>query len=243
MVYDRIDGIKVAAAGGHGAGRRRGLPEAAAAVRGGRRSHNGPDGKPDTTDDLTLGSVDVKWKLEEYTATFGDDDLQFVGALDATTGCSRRTSTARTRSAAATATTSATSGSSPSCAAAGGAAKPLRARAHLLVTVPVYMNWFNLGGGTMMHAGRTRAPSLRGGGPAVRLPRAERGDLRARRRGRRRSCGRSTERPQHARRADRRAVAAARTRRSSTTTIDELARVRAIGEVAAPPQPQPKIFR
>ena len=61
---------------------------------------NGPDGKPDTADDLNLGLVDVKWSLEEYTATFGDDDMQFVGALDAERACSRRTSTARTRSAA-----------------------------------------------------------------------------------------------------------------------------------------------
>jgi hypothetical protein len=29
----------------------------------------------------------------------------------------------------------------------GAAAKPLRARAHLLVTVPVYMAWFNSEGG------------------------------------------------------------------------------------------------
>ena len=45
---------------------------------------SGPDGKPGTPDDLQLGTVPVKWSLEEYTATFGDDDLKFVGTLDQT---------------------------------------------------------------------------------------------------------------------------------------------------------------
>ena len=43
---------------------------------------NGPDGEPDTGDDLNLGRVEVSWVLEEYATTFGDDDIQFVGAID-----------------------------------------------------------------------------------------------------------------------------------------------------------------
>ena len=35
---------------------------------------SGPDGR--------IVKIDVAWKLEEYTATFGDDDLSFVGSLD-----------------------------------------------------------------------------------------------------------------------------------------------------------------
>ena len=42
---------------------------------------NGPDGEPDTDDDLNLGRVEVSWVVEEYATTFGDDDIQFVGAM------------------------------------------------------------------------------------------------------------------------------------------------------------------
>ena len=48
--------------------------------------HNGPDGKPDTADDIKLGLVDAAWSMEEYTATYDDDDIKFVGTLDAATG-------------------------------------------------------------------------------------------------------------------------------------------------------------
>ena len=46
-----------------------------------RAYHHGPDGATNTDDDLNLGTVDVDWSLEEYAATFGDDDLSFVGAI------------------------------------------------------------------------------------------------------------------------------------------------------------------
>jgi quinohemoprotein amine dehydrogenase len=102
--------------------------------------HNGPDGKPDTKDDVNLGVVGVTWSVEEYTATFDDDDRAFVGRIDAATGLF----------------TPAEDGPNPtrsgnrnnvgdvwivatSPAAAGGV--PLRARAHLVVTVPLYMRW------------------------------------------------------------------------------------------------------
>ena len=104
--------------------------------------HNGPDGKPDTKDDVRLGIVDATWSVEEYTATFDDDDRAFVGKIDTATGLF----------------TPAEDGPNPkrsgnrnnvgdvwivatSPAAAGGA--PLRARAHLVVTVPLYMRWDN----------------------------------------------------------------------------------------------------
>jgi quinohemoprotein amine dehydrogenase len=47
---------------------------------------NGPDGKPNTADDIELGPVPATWKLEEFVATIGDDDVDFVGNLDAKTG-------------------------------------------------------------------------------------------------------------------------------------------------------------
>lgn len=102
---------------------------------------SGPDGKAGTPDDLLLGPVDVKWSLEEYTATFGDDDVKFVGAIDAN-GLF----------------TPSVDGPNPERSGSRnnmgdvwviaelpgeGTAKPLRARGHLLVTVPVYMNWYS----------------------------------------------------------------------------------------------------
>jgi quinohemoprotein amine dehydrogenase len=44
--------------------------------------HNGADGKPDTKDDVNLGPVEVTWSIEEYTATFDDNDKEYVGTLD-----------------------------------------------------------------------------------------------------------------------------------------------------------------
>jgi quinohemoprotein amine dehydrogenase len=103
--------------------------------------NNGPDGKPDTPDDLDLGAVPVKWSIEEYTATFGDDDMQYVGQIDQN-GLF----------------TPALDGPNPKrvgnrnnvgdvwvvaeLTGADAGSKALRARAHLLVTVPLYMQWF-----------------------------------------------------------------------------------------------------
>ena len=44
--------------------------------------NNGPDNENGTDDDLKLGRVNVSWSLEEYTATFGDDDIDFVGSIN-----------------------------------------------------------------------------------------------------------------------------------------------------------------
>jgi quinohemoprotein amine dehydrogenase len=99
--------------------------------------NNGPDGKPDTPDDLSLGPITVKWSLEEYPATFNDDDTQYVGVLDQNglftpnlDGPNPKRSGNRNNV-----------GDVWVVAELAGA-KPIRARAHLLVTVPLYMNWF-----------------------------------------------------------------------------------------------------
>jgi quinohemoprotein amine dehydrogenase len=47
---------------------------------------NGPDGKEGTADDIELGPVNAKWTLEEFVATIGDDDVDFVGNLDPASG-------------------------------------------------------------------------------------------------------------------------------------------------------------
>jgi quinohemoprotein amine dehydrogenase len=109
-----------------------------------RAFDNGPDGKPDTADDIDLGVINASWTLEEYTATYDDDDVKFVGTIDGKTGRftpnmdgpnpSRRGNRNNVGDVYAVATYA------PE-AADGKAAKPLRARAHLLVTVPLYMRW------------------------------------------------------------------------------------------------------
>jgi quinohemoprotein amine dehydrogenase len=140
VVFDKIDGLKV-------------LPQAGMARVGGNvfpkqfqqfeavAINNGPDGKPDTADDLTLGFVNVKWSLEEYTATFGDDDLAFVGTLDQSglftpnvDGPNPKRTGNRNNIGDVWVVAELNNPSS--------AARPIRARAHLLVTVPLYMAWF-----------------------------------------------------------------------------------------------------
>jgi quinohemoprotein amine dehydrogenase len=84
-VYDRVDYIKV-------------TPESALA-RLGSDAHpkgyqqfdaiayqRGADGKPHTADDVELGPIDVTWSVEEFYSVYGDDDKDFVGTLNPTTG-------------------------------------------------------------------------------------------------------------------------------------------------------------
>ena len=101
--------------------------------------HDGPDAKPNTADDLPLGSVPVTWSVEEYTVTFEDDDVRYVGTLDQHglfTPAVDGPNPARpgTRNNVGDVWVVAT-WTPP------GGGTPLRARAHLLVTVPLYMRW------------------------------------------------------------------------------------------------------
>lgn len=147
-VYDKIDTIKVkpdwamARVGGNT------FPKMLAQFEAWGYS-NGADGKPDSPDDIELGLVDAAWSLEEYAATYGDDDIKFVGTLNEATG--RFTPNI--------------DGPNPARvgsrnnigdvwvvakvmgdATAGKPASTLRARAHLLVTVPLYMRFEPAGG-------------------------------------------------------------------------------------------------
>ena len=148
-VFDRIDAIKVkpdwtmARVGGSTFPKMLAQFEAWA-------FHNGADGRPDTPDDVNLGLVDAAWSMEEFAATYDDDDIKHVGTLDAATGRF----------------TPAVDGPNPArkgsrnnigdvwvvarVAGDAGAGKPaatLRARAHLLVTVPLYMRFDRSAGG------------------------------------------------------------------------------------------------
>jgi quinohemoprotein amine dehydrogenase len=104
---------------------------------------NGPDGKSDTKDDIALGLVDASWSIEEYTATFTDDDKDFVGAIDGKSGLFTPNvdgpNPKRPRNANNYGDVWVVATYQP----AGGdsAVQPLKARAHLLVTVPIYMKW------------------------------------------------------------------------------------------------------
>src|SRR5690606_9557734 len=82
VVYDRVDGLRV-------------VPELAMARVGGVVAPKqyqqfeaigidfGPDGEAGTADDIEIGIVPVEWRLDEYPVTYDDDDLQFVGSIDA----------------------------------------------------------------------------------------------------------------------------------------------------------------
>jgi hypothetical protein len=48
--------------------------------------HRGKDEKPFTADDVDLFQVRPKWSLEEFKVRENDDDLKYVGTLDAATG-------------------------------------------------------------------------------------------------------------------------------------------------------------
>jgi quinohemoprotein amine dehydrogenase len=48
--------------------------------------HRGPDSKPYTEDDVDLFQVRPRWALAEFRVRENDDDLQFVGSIDAATG-------------------------------------------------------------------------------------------------------------------------------------------------------------
>jgi quinohemoprotein amine dehydrogenase len=102
--------------------------------------HNGADGKADTEDDVEIGPVNVRWSLEEYGVTYDDDDIKYVGTIDqrglftpAADGPNPKRSANRNNvgDVWVVATYQTT----------GPDARPLKARAHLLVTVPLYMRW------------------------------------------------------------------------------------------------------
>ena len=103
----------------------------------------GPDGKADTKDDVELGLLNVSWSIEEYAATFHDDDKDFVGEIDAETGLftpnidgpnpKRKHNANNYGDVWVVATYPRVRG------AAASNARAVKGRAHLLVTVPAYI--------------------------------------------------------------------------------------------------------
>ena len=140
-VYDSIDAIKVspqagmARVGGGLAPKQYEQFEATAYSRG-------ADGEIGTDDDLDLGAADVNWSLEEYSATFDDDDIEFVGSIDgrglfdpSIDGPNPQRSGDRNNVGDVWVVAELEPNEST------GAIRQLRARAHLLVSVPVYLRW------------------------------------------------------------------------------------------------------
>jgi quinohemoprotein amine dehydrogenase len=141
MVFDKVDAIKVRPLAGMARVGGVNFPKQLQQFEAIAYS-NGQDGKPDTKDDLELGPVEVVWGIEEYTATFGDEDKTYVGTLD-DNGLF----------------TPNVDGPNPDRRLRGNNvgdvwvlatykppadvkdAKTIRARAHLVVTVPLYMRW------------------------------------------------------------------------------------------------------
>jgi quinohemoprotein amine dehydrogenase len=141
VVFDKVDAIKVRPLAGMARVGGVNFPKQLQQFEAIAYS-NGQDGKPDTKDDLELGPVEVVWGIEEYTATFGDEDKSYVGTLD-DNGLF----------------TPNVDGPNPDRRLRGNNvgdvwvvatykrpadvkdAKTIRARAHLVVTVPLYMRW------------------------------------------------------------------------------------------------------
>jgi len=139
VVYDKIDRIKV-------------MPNAGLARVGGAvfpkqlqqfdaiAYYNGPDGRSDTDDDLEIGRVTATWGLEEYGVTYDDDDVKFVGAVSPTglftpnlDGPNPQRSSSRNNVGDVWVTATYKLPGTP--------AKTLKARALLIVTVPLYVKF------------------------------------------------------------------------------------------------------
>ena len=100
---------------------------------------NGVDKKPETADDLALGPVEVTWGIEEYGVTFKDDDVPFVGTIDQKgvfTPNLDGPNPERRQNRNNIGDVWVVASHKP-----GGEARTLRARALLVVTVPLYMRW------------------------------------------------------------------------------------------------------
>ena len=124
---------------------------------------DGPDGRPSSEDDLELGPVDVQWSLEEYAATLDDNDIDFVGGIDRNglftpADDGPNPDRDRNRNNVGDVWVVATLDRDDN------GDRPLRARAHLVVTVPLYIRFdpaSNLSGVASPDPATSQAP--RGG--------------------------------------------------------------------------------
>ena len=102
--------------------------------------NNGPDNKPDTDDDIEIGLVDATWSMDEYGVTYSDDDVKFIGKLDAHgffTPALDGPNSERSGNRNNIGDVWVVANWQPT----EKGAKPLRARAQLIVTVPLYVKF------------------------------------------------------------------------------------------------------
>ncbi|MFY9557926.1 MAG: quinohemoprotein amine dehydrogenase subunit alpha [Blastocatellia bacterium] len=140
-VFDKVDYIKI-------------VPDAGMARVGGEKFpkqfqqfeaaayNRGPDGKPQTPDDVSLGLVDVEWSVDEFPATFDDDDKDYVGVLGANglfTPAADGPNPKRRKGVNNYGDIWVIATYKPKDAPAD--ATPLKARSYLVVTVPLYVKW------------------------------------------------------------------------------------------------------
>jgi quinohemoprotein amine dehydrogenase len=99
------------------------------------------DGKPNTPDDIPLGSIDVTWSVDEFSTVYNDDDKDFVGSLTPTAlfvpsfeGPNPKRKFSRNNYGEVWVVATAKSEKDPF-------GKPLTARSYLVVTVPTYRRW------------------------------------------------------------------------------------------------------
>ncbi len=104
---------------------------------------NGPDGKPNTADDIPVGSVPASWTLTEFLSTPEDDDVKYVGTINDTglfTPNVEGPNPARQKQA----------NNYPTnnwgdvwveATYRGANGKELKARSYLVVTIPVYVRY------------------------------------------------------------------------------------------------------
>ena len=142
-IFDSVDAIKVTPAWAMARVGGAAFPKALAQFEA-RAFDHGPDNRADTPDDVDLGVVSATWSIEEFTATYDDDDVKYVGQIDPKTGLFTPNidgpNPARQGARNNIGDVYAVATYTPDMVD-GKAAKPLRARAHLLVTVPLYMRW------------------------------------------------------------------------------------------------------
>jgi quinohemoprotein amine dehydrogenase len=100
--------------------------------------HRGPDGEPLTDDDIELGPVEASWLLEEYHIRQDDDDLKYVGSIDQNGLFTPNIEGPNPER-------GGTNNFGDVWAVASylppEASRPLKGRARLLVTVPLYAYW------------------------------------------------------------------------------------------------------
>ena len=140
FVYDEIHSIRVSPGWGMARVGGEAMPKGYVQFEA-RAYHDGPDGDTETDDDVDLGMIDADWSLEEYATTFIDDDIDFVGELDQTglftpalDGPNPERSGNRNNIGDVWIVASyVPEGTVPD--------RPLKARGHLIVTVPLYMRW------------------------------------------------------------------------------------------------------